>query len=63
LKWHPHKGGACPVAPESMVRPRIRVLSRTDAEKREPTAAKGWRWSHNGTCGDIEEYQHFGEAA
>jgi hypothetical protein len=44
-----------------MVRPQIRALSRTDAEKRAPTAAKGWRWNHNGSAGDIVAFEQIGE--
>lgn len=63
MKWLPHNGNACPVNENSMVLPRIRVLSRSDAEKRAPTAAKGWIWRHRNSPGDIMEYLHFGEAA
>lgn len=60
LKWN---GGPCPVHPDSLVRVRIRCLSRSDAEKRAPTAAKGWRWTHKNCAGDIVAFEQTGQLA
>jgi len=57
IPWHPHTGGARPYAPETMVRPRIRVVDRSTVEKREFTRADGWKWPHRRSPGDIMEFQ------
>lgn len=57
MKWYPHTKDRCPVAPDRMVRPRISIITRSDAEKRDFTKASGWRWTITGGAGDIVEFQ------
>lgn len=58
MNWHPHDGGNGP-HPDTIVIPRIRVLSRRHVEERGiPGPASRWRWPWGRTreAGDILEY-------
>lgn len=55
--WIEWSGGQCPVPATTMVRVQIRAISHDFAAKREPTMARGWRWDHRGSFGDIIAYQ------
>ena len=58
MKWHPHTGGRGP-SPDTLVIPRIRVLSREHVQARgTPMPASKWRWPWGATesAGDIVEY-------
>ncbi len=63
MSWTEWRGGSCPVSAESMVKVQIRAISRSDAEKREPTRAGGWRWGHGGGPGDIIAFEQTGALA
>lgn len=60
MTWRPHNGGRCPVAADTMVRPRIRVLDRSTAEKREFSRADAWVWPWRKSPGDVVEWQVMG---
>lgn len=55
--WIAHDGGECPVPPETLVRVRFYGVPRADAERLSPFVAGHIRWKHNGSGGDIFDYQ------
>lgn len=58
-EWIDWAGGECPVEPKTVVRPQLRADTRDPAYVGDDWdyPAREWRWSHDGSPGDIVRYK------